>query len=533
MLKVLLKKQLAEVFRNYFYNPKKNTMRSKWAIAAYFLFFFILMVALLGGMFTALSITLCSPLLQNDLGWLYFLLMGGIAIVLGAFGSVFNTYASLYLAKDNDLLLSLPIPAGTIMAARLANVYLLGTMYAATVLIPMLVVYWVVAGVTAARVICGILLFLVITVIVLLLSCLLGWAVAKLSLRLRNKSFLTVLIALLFAGAYYFFYFKANGLIQGIILHADVYGERIKGAAYGLYLFGRAGEGDLPAAAILTGVVAILFGAVWVLMRRSFLRIATTSGDIGKVRYTEKAVRQKNIFGALIGKEFGRFTSSANYMLNCGLGILLIPACGVMLLIKGTEFTRVLDQVLASRPGGTAILVCAALCLVSSMNDMAVPSVSLEGKSLWLLQSLPVDPRKILRAKVSVQLILTEIPMLFSTVCAAIIVPASPAVRVMLCVTPLIYVAFSALYSMVIGVRMPLMSWTNEIVPIKQSGSVSIVLFSSWAYSAALGGLYFLFGYKIGPVAYLLIWSALLAVISFFLLHWLDTKGSRIFSELP
>ena len=29
MLKTLLKKQMAEIFRNYFYDPKKNKMRSR------------------------------------------------------------------------------------------------------------------------------------------------------------------------------------------------------------------------------------------------------------------------------------------------------------------------------------------------------------------------------------------------------------------------------------------------------------------------------------------------------------------------
>ena len=41
---------------------------------------------------------------------------------------------------------------------------------------------------------------------------------------------------------------------------------------------------------------------------------------------------------------------------------------------------------------------------------MAAPSVSLEGKSLWLLQSLPVTPWQVLRAKLSVQLLLTSAP---------------------------------------------------------------------------------------------------------------------------
>lgn len=58
--------------------------------------------------------------------WLYFALMGLLAILLGSFGSVFNTYSGLYLAKDNDLLLSMPIPVNAIMGARLLSVYLLG-----------------------------------------------------------------------------------------------------------------------------------------------------------------------------------------------------------------------------------------------------------------------------------------------------------------------------------------------------------------------------------------------------------------------
>ena len=123
MLKVLLKKQLVEVFKSYFYDAKKNRMRSRLAIACWIVFFIVIMVGVLGGMFTALSLSLCGPLTQVGMGWLYFLLLCGVAVVLGAFGSVFNTYSGLYLAKDNDLLLSLPIPVRYIITARLLNVY--------------------------------------------------------------------------------------------------------------------------------------------------------------------------------------------------------------------------------------------------------------------------------------------------------------------------------------------------------------------------------------------------------------------------
>ena len=42
MLKLLLKKQLTEIFRNYFYNPKKNRARSKVGIIGYILLFVII-----------------------------------------------------------------------------------------------------------------------------------------------------------------------------------------------------------------------------------------------------------------------------------------------------------------------------------------------------------------------------------------------------------------------------------------------------------------------------------------------------------
>ena len=62
--------------------------------------------------------------------------MGLLAVLLGAFGSVFNTYSGLYLSKDNDLLLSMPIPVRSIMVSRLLGVYLMGLMYSGVVMLP-------------------------------------------------------------------------------------------------------------------------------------------------------------------------------------------------------------------------------------------------------------------------------------------------------------------------------------------------------------------------------------------------------------
>ena len=110
MLKILLRKQFSEIFRNYFYDAKKNKKRSKGAVIAYIALFVLIMAGVLGGMFALFSFAICGEMVAAGMDWLFFVVMGMLAILLGTFGSVFNTYSTLYLAKDNDLLLSLPIP---------------------------------------------------------------------------------------------------------------------------------------------------------------------------------------------------------------------------------------------------------------------------------------------------------------------------------------------------------------------------------------------------------------------------------------
>lgn len=533
MLSVLLKKQMTEIFRGYFYDTKKNKSRSKVGTAAYLLLFVGIMVGLLGGMFTFLSLSMCGALAAAGMDWLYFVIMGLLSVLLGVFGSVFNTYSCLYLSKDNDLLLSMPIPVNVIMASRLLTVYLMGLMYSLVVILPAVIVYWVTAPVSVGIILGGLLIMLLISVFVLTLSCALGWVVAKISQKLKNKSFITVIISLAFIGGYYFFYFKAQTLIQDLIANAALYGEKIKGAAYPLYLFGRVGAGDGFAMLIVSTVILALFALMWVLISRSFLKIATSSGHTAKKEYKEGKTKKKSIAAALLSKEFRRFTSSPNYMLNCGLGILLLPIAGVMLIWKGSAVISVSNEVFGARAGCTPVLLCAAVCMLASMNDMAAPSVSLEGKSLWLMQSLPVTPWQALRGKLGMQLILTEIPVVFCTACFAFIYPFTPIELIFMVIVPMLYTLLSALFGLFLGIKMPNLNWTSEITPIKQSAPVTIALFSGFGYTVLLcAGFMLLNGWKLGFVGYMSIFVAVTLALCAVLYFWLKKRGSILFAAL-
>ena len=532
MLKVLLKKQLAEIFRSYFYDAKKNRARSKAATIGYIVLFVLLMVGVLGGMFTFLSVSMCAPMAEAGMDWLYFALMSLLAVFLGAFGSVFNTYSGLYLARDNDLLLSMPIPVNAIMTARLLGVYLMGLMYSGVVIVPAVIVYMAVVSCSAGVVLGSILLVALISIFVLTLSCALGWVVAKISLKLKNKSFITVLVSLAFMGAYYFFYFKAQSVIADLVANAAVYGERIKGAAYPVYLLGRVATGDGAAMAIVSAVVLALFALMWALISRSFLKIATATGRSERRAYREKAAKCRSVDSALLHRELGRFAASPNYILNCGMALLISPLLVIAVFWKGAEIIAPLQALFADRPGALQALICAALCTVASMNDMAAPSVSLEGRTLYLIQSLPVTPWQALRAKARMQVILTAPPVLLCAVCLLCVFRISLTEALLVLLASQAFVLFSALFDLFLGVTMPNLTWTNEITPIKQSASVMIALLGGWLYALALGGGFLLGGWRIGYAAYLGLFTLITLALSAALYAWLRKRGSARFAAL-
>ena len=533
MLRLLLKKQLFEIFSPYFYDAKKNKTRSKASTVMYFALFALLIAGLLGGIFTVLSVKLCRPLASAGLGWLYFALMGLIAVLLGAFGSVFNTYAGLYLPKDNDLLLSMPVPVSSLVAARLFGVYLMGLLYSAVVILPAVIVYWVTTGITPASLLGGLMLTLLISVFVLTLSCVLGWVVAKISRNLKHKSMIAVLASLVFIALYYFVYFRAQSILQELLTNAAVYGAQIKSSAYPLYLFGSAGVGDGKAMLIVSAAVAVLFGLMWVLLSRSFLSLATSTGKTERRKYRETVSRQRSIDAALLSRELERFAASPSYMLNCGLGTFLMPFCAAAVLWKGRSFFAMLDAMFAETPGSVPVFLCVILCGLASVNIMTAPSVSLEGKSLWLMQSLPVEPRKVFQAKIRMQLLLTALPLLLCIVCTAIVYPMPLMQLLVIVLFADSYTLLAALSGLLLGVKMPTLTWTNELMPIKQSAPVVLTLFGGIGYTALLFAGFLLFpGWTLGFAGYMACFIGANVVLCVCEHLWLRKAGTARFAAL-
>lgn len=89
---------------------------------------------------------------------------------------------------------------------------------------------------------------------------------------------------------------------------------------------------------------------------------------------------------------------------------------------------------------------------------------------------LQFDTWKIYQAKVRMQLILTGLPMLLCIVCIDAVYPLYLSQLLMIFLFAASYVWLMALTGLLLGIKMPVLTWINEIMPIKQGVPVIITL---------------------------------------------------------
>ena len=530
MLWTLVKKQFIELFRSYFVDRKTGKARSAPKIAMLFVLFFAVLVYV-GIMFYNMCKAFAVQLRAAEMPELYFALTGIFAAFLGIFGSVFNTYSGLYKSKDNDLLLSMPIKPGIILASRMVGVYVLGLIYEAVVMIPAIISWARTGPVSGKEIAFSALVIILLALVVLALTCLLGWVVAIISSKFRKNTAVTVILTLALMGGYYFLWGNFNRILTLVTEKAPQMNEAIRTKVFPFYAMGKAASGSTVYLLIFAAIAVAAALITTAVLASTFIKLATASKGAKKRVYKEKKARVRSTSSALLRKELARFTGSTLYMMNCGLNVIMFIAAAVVLLIKRAALLEVLaanEAVRSFMPAG----IVAGACLVNSIGCISAPSVSLEGKSIWIVQSAPVAAYDVLRAKAGLHIVIEILPTVIFTLSAAICLGVSPAVAAAMCATSVIYLISLAQAGVVFNLLSPSLEWTNEVVPIKQGMPVIFTMLFGVVSAAVAGAGYFALGTIAGMTVYLIVIAAVFTAVALILRRWLKTKGSRIFEEL-
>lgn len=544
MLKVLLKTRL-QMLLNGMSGRRKTNRRGKAysgksGLIALAIIFPILFCCFLYMLLSFFRLT-AEVTAQMQMKWLHYAFASGIAVLLSVFGSVFSTQSQLFDAQDNELLLSMPIKPRHILLSRLLLVYLLNLLFTVLVMLPCGIAAIERFGCTVFGVIGYVLFTLLLPLFSTALCCLLGWLLSLLTAKLNNKAIINTVMTVLFLVTYYIVYFrfiniafKQDGtamMTLGLMLPKleHVFSSYLAPFFWIGRLFA---DGDLLCGLGALCVTVLPFILAVCLLSRSFFKITMSKSGAKKRIYQKKEMRVSGLRRALIKKELKHFVSSAAYMTNCGLGLLFLLALGVFLLIK-QDIAVMLTMVFASlgMPQGTeTLLVIAVLIFAGFVNTMTAPSVSLEGKTRWISQSIPADLSHVLFAKADMQLILTAPVLLFASVAAAIAFRMTGLSLAFVLVLPQIVNLLSALAGLWLNLLMPKYEWANETVPIKQSAPVAIIVCGLMIYAILPAGLYFLLlAPYLSPYAMLGIFGGVSAVLCAVLWLWIRKNGEKRF----
>ena len=146
--------------------------------------------------------------------WVWIVLAGLTALLVSVLASAFTSYSGLFQSRDNELLLSLPIPPAVIFGVRVSTVYLACLIYLLMAWVPAVVCYGLLAAHPLAGVLCSIPMALVLAGAACILAVLLGWAVALANDHARHKSLVTVVCSLVFFALYYAGFLRVQEMLE-------------------------------------------------------------------------------------------------------------------------------------------------------------------------------------------------------------------------------------------------------------------------------------------------------------------------------
>lgn len=467
----------------------------------------VLLIAFLGlylsGMYSFMLVDVLAPVGMESLVLVF---MGLVALLGGLLFTVFAVRGVLFGGKDNDLMLSLPVPASMLVASRMAAIYVENLVFSFFVLLPAGAACFFLGSQDYGL---GLWLRLLLAALALplldtVLSVVLGAAVAFLSAKVsRGKALGQNLVMAVFFVAVFWFSFQLNGMIGELAAQAGEIKAAMGWAAPLLWMAdGVLGNWGLLLAFLACCVVP--FGAggpgagAGVPPGGDRLPVQGRPQRLQAVRPVCRRQRK-----ALLRKEAKRFFGTPIYFWNAGIGLILLLAMAVAAVVKRDALLDLLAQMGGVFPVLPLVAGIMGFCL--SMSVICAPSISLEGRCLWILREAPVGESVLLWGKAGFQMLLT-VPCTLAAVACLTWALALPVWQgVVLLAGLLAFDVGHACFGMLMGLAFPKLDAANDTLVIKQSMAVMLAMFLPMLGLALSGGVWWLAdmaaGEAAGPVA--------------------------------
>ena len=318
-------------------------------------------------------------------------------------------YSLFASSHDLPFLLSLPIPSGIVFAAHMTMGYLSELMMVLLLGGPFLVGYlWQHGSVLA--VISGLLTLLMTPIFSLAIAALLSLLLVRLTRFFRKGEMLFSVLSTVLAIA------TVLGLQLGLQrLSLDEGPQLLQNLEQLVESVSRLGRVFPPGLWAAQGIATpfglgfwlflLLCGALLALLLWAGGRLYShgalilMEGKRSKTKGQALRYRQRSVLGTLMLREWRSMFRSPTYAINLFSPLLVAPIMVIAMYSSLHSEGVSLGEVLGNLPLMGFYITFGMVCLICSMNMISSTSMSREGRSIWLLQTIPVCPTYQLAAK--------------------------------------------------------------------------------------------------------------------------------------
>ncbi|MEG1288471.1 MAG: hypothetical protein RSD29_03890 [Bacilli bacterium] len=468
------------------------------------------------------------------------ILMHSEKVILGEFfviGSIFILLSSvlkidgvLYTSKDYDLLMSLPIKQSTIITSKMIVLYLANLLTVLVLLIPSLLVYTKYVSVSLLFYLFFFITLLIIPLIPTIIAVLIGTFIISFSSRFKFKKLLKTIMLLCFTFGLVFISSKFNSMNN--IDMANL-GNSLINMLNKVYPFTNMYLDILVNYNLLSLVLfctlpVIIYIVFTLILSKFFPKIISRlkSTNTNK-KYKLSNIKFNNQTVSLYKKELKRYFSSPIYVLNTIMGmIMLLISVGAIVIFGLGKFESILEM------EGIKEIIFAKCPLLFGMfillSCTTHASISLEGKNLWILQSIPVSTTKIFLSKVLVNITVTLPISLIACLVIGTYLHFPFTLILLSILTCLVYSIFSAIFGLFINLIFPKLDWQNEVYVIKQSTASFIIYIGG----VIIGILPVAINLNINSNLYILLVNIILILLIGVLVLYLEKFGKNKFRKL-
>lgn len=430
---------------------------------------------------------------------------------------VFSFYASgtvLYGYKDYQLLSAMPVKNREIVLSKLAYMYVSDLVFNLLIIVPSLFVYGSHGGeITAGFIFTTLALVLFSPLLMISFSVAIGALTAYFSSFFRKKYIAQIIILgsvmiALFAFSLFSGYNAAEGgnMFSAITRLYFVYAIAEAGMKNGLYVL------------LFAVINAGAFAAVTVAVCFTYKRMNTLVVSKRTLKnFRLKDSEAKGQFSALLSREAKRLFTCPIYVINSFVGVVMSVAFGVLYMILMIIFSR--NGLDLSVTENFTIFVPAVFAFLFFMAPATACSVSLEGKTFWIIRTMPVDMKSVFNAKLVLSYLIYSIAALFSSLIVTLPLGYSAVTVLIVTFNALTAALFSSNLGLLFNLLLPKLEWENENEVIKRSAPTFLTVLAAFVFA----GLFVFVGAEViktsFPISIYLLFTGLFQLVCAFVVY--------------